>query len=309
MSLLQSVDKRTQLVGENRLEILMFRLKGRGQFAINVFKIQEILRIPKLTLLPKRHPVVCGVVHLRGKTLPVIDLSSAIGGPKQEIDKSSTIIVTEYRRSVQAFLVSCVERIINLAWSDILPPPPGTGRTHFLTAITRIDQQIVEIVDVEKVLNKVTPFDDKISDEFLNCDILARAKGAKVLVVDDSHVAIHQVIDTLSAIGLEYIVANNGQEGLDILLNLINGSEVPITDQILMVITDAEMPVMDGYRLTAEIRSHPKLCDLHVVLHTSLSGNFNIAMTKKVGCDGFLSKFQPDELCAAVRSRVEMLPA
>jgi two-component system chemotaxis response regulator CheV len=132
--ILDSVDQRTQLVGENRLEILMFRLAGRQLFAINVFKVQEVLQLPKLTLMPQRHAYVCGVVNLRGQTLPVIDLSQAIGMRPLQPGPDSTIIVTEYNRSVQAFLVGGVDRIVNMTWESILPPPTSAGRQHYLTA-------------------------------------------------------------------------------------------------------------------------------------------------------------------------------
>ena len=148
--ILDTVDQRTQLVGENRLEILMFRLAGRQLFAINVFKVQEVLQLPKLTLMPQRHPFVCGVVNLRGQTLPVIDLSQAIGMRPLVPGPNSTIIVTEYNRSVQAFLVGGVDRIVNMNWEAILPPPTSAGRQHYLTAISKVDDQLVEIIDVEK---------------------------------------------------------------------------------------------------------------------------------------------------------------
>lgn len=150
--ILDTVDQRTQLVGENRLEILMFRLAGRQLFAINVFKVQEVLQLPKLTLMPQRHPFVCGVVNLRGQTLPVIDLSQAIGMRPLQPGPNSTIIVTEYNRSVQAFLVGGVDRIVNMNWEAIMPPPSSAGRQHYLTAISKVDDQLVEVIDVEKVL-------------------------------------------------------------------------------------------------------------------------------------------------------------
>jgi len=186
--ILDTVDQRTQLVGENRLEILMFRLAGRQLFAINVFKVQEVLQLPKLTLMPQRHRFVCGVVNLRGQTLPVIDLSQAIGMRPLTPNENSTIIVTEYNRSVQAFLVGGVDRILNLNWESILPPPGGAGRQHYLTAITKVDDQIVEIIDVEKVLSEIAPMSTKVSDEKLADPLLAKAVGREVLLVDDSSV-------------------------------------------------------------------------------------------------------------------------
>ncbi|MCG4455587.1 chemotaxis protein CheV [Pseudomonas sp. MMS21-TM103] len=301
--ILDSVDQRTQLVGENRLEILMFRLAGRQLFAINVFKVQEVLQMPKLTLMPHRHRFVCGVVNLRGQTLPVIDLSQAIGMRPIVPDEHSTIIVTEYNRSVQAFLVGGVDRILNLNWESIMPPPGSAGRQHYLTAITKVEEQLVEIIDVEKVLAEIVPYNAKISGDRLADPVLARARGREVLLVDDSNVALAQLRDTLSQLGLKMHVATDGLKGLNMLKKWAEAGEV-MTDKLLMVFTDAEMPEMDGYRLTTEIRQDPRLKDLYVVLHTSLSGSFNEAMVKKVGCDNFLSKFQPDKLVDVIRERL-----
>ena len=301
--ILDSVNQRTQLVGENRLEILMFRLAGRQLFAINVFKVQEVLQLPKLTLMPQRHPYVCGVVNLRGQTLPVIDLSQAIGMRPIVPGENSTIIVTEYNRSVQAFLVGGVDRILNLNWESILPPPGGAGRQHYLTAITKVDDQIVEVIDVEKVLSEISPMSSKVSAEKLSDPLLEKAKGREVLLVDDSNVALTQLKETMAQLQIRTHLASDGLKALK-MLQLWADSGVDMQEKLLMVITDAEMPEMDGYRLTTEIRSDPRLKDLYVVLHTSLSGSFNEAMVKKVGCDNFLSKFQPDKLVDMVRQRL-----
>ncbi len=301
--ILDSVDQRTQLVGENRLEILMFRLAGRQLFAINVFKVQEVLQLPRLTLMPQRHRCVCGVINLRGQTLPVIDLSQAIGMRPLVPNEKSTIIVTEYNRSVQAFLVGGVERILNLNWESILPPPGGAGRQHYLTAITKADDQLVEIIDVEKVLAEIVPYSAKVSGDRLADPIFERARGREVLLVDDSNVALSQLKETLSQLGLKLHTASDGLKGLQALKKWADEGHV-VTDKLLMVFTDAEMPEMDGYRLTTEIRTDPRLKDLYVVLHTSLSGSFNEAMVKKVGCDNFLSKFQPDKLVDVIRERL-----
>lgn len=301
--ILDSVDQRTQLVGENRLEILMFRLRGRQLFAINVFKVQEVLRLPKLVQMPHRHPYVCGVVNLRGQTIPVIDLSQAIGLRPIVPDENSTIIVTEYNRSVQAFLVGGVDRIVNLNWESIMPPPGSAGRQHYLTAITRVEEQIVEIIDVEKVLAEIVPYDTRIAPDRLADPVLAAAVGRQVLIVDDSTVALNQLRDTLVQLGVDIHTASDGLKALNKLKAWADQGE-QVSERLLMVFTDAEMPEMDGYRLTTEIRQDPRLRDLYVVLHTSLSGSFNDAMVRKVGCDNFLSKFQPDKLVDVLRDRL-----
>ncbi len=301
---LKNVDSRTKLVGQNRLEILMFKLKASQFFAINVFKIQEVLTLPKLTLMPSRHPYVIGVTHLRGRTIPVLDLSKSIGMGAIEYNQDSTIIVTEYNSTVQAFLVGSVDRIMNLNWEEILPPPSGTGRGHYLTAITRVNNQIVEIIDVEKVLSEVVPAETRVDPSFLEEETLSKTAGKEILMVDDSPTAIAQAQETFESLGLKVHTASDGAKGLK-LLNSWLEQGYNLQEKLLMVITDAEMPVMDGYMLTTEIRSNPQLKDLYVVLHTSLSGSFNEAMVEKVGCDAFLSKFKPDELAKLILKRLE----
>lgn len=298
--ILDSVDQRTRLVGQNRLELLLFRLSGPQLFAINVFKVREVIKLPGLTAIPQRSPLVCGVTHVRNQTIPVVNLSQAIRMRPLTPEKDSTIIITEYNRTIQSFLVGSVDRIVNMNWEEIQPPPKGTGRSHYLTAITRYKDQIVEIIDVEKVLSEIISFTTDVKEEVLDRDVLDNLRQRKILLVDDSPVAINQASETLRKVGVEVITAPNGRVGLELLQKLADSGE-PVTDKILMVVTDAEMPEMDGYRLTTEIRKDPRLSNLHVVLHTSLSGSFNKAMVKQVGCDDFLSKFAPDELATVVQ--------
>lgn len=300
---LASVDSRTQLVGQNRLELLMFKLHSQQLFAINVFKVQEVLRLPKLINLPGHHPHIFGVAHLRGQTVPVINLAQAIGMPPLQPGETSNLIVTEYNSTVQAFLVGAVDRIVNLNWEDIMPPPRTTGRQHYLTAITRLEKQIIEIIDVEKVLAEINPYAVFVDTSNLEAELLAAAKNMEILMVDDSPTAISQVRQALEPLGITLHTATNGKNGLNQLKAwAAEGEKVP--EKLLMLITDAEMPEMDGYSLTTAVRQDPQLKDLFVVLHTSMSGNFNKAMVEKVGCDDFLSKFQPKLLAALVEKRI-----
>ena len=128
--ILDSVNQRTQLVGQNRLELLLFKLIGRQRYGINVFKVREVLQCPPLTNLPKQDRFIKGVAHIRGQTISVIDLSYATGGPAIKDTTDCFIIIAEYNRSVQGFLVQSVERIINIRWQDIMPPPEGAGAGH-----------------------------------------------------------------------------------------------------------------------------------------------------------------------------------
>ncbi len=300
-SVMDSVDQRTQLAGHNRLELLTFRL-GKQRFAINVFKIQEVLQCPKLTQIPHSNSVVRGVATLRGKTVPVIDLSMAIGKPAVKDLSQCFLIVTEYNRSTQGFLVACVERIVNLNWGDVSPPPKGSGRNSYLTAVTQLDNDLVEIVDVEKVLAEVSEASTEVSQDILK-GLPEEFKDQHVLVADDSSVARQQVKQTLDQLGIESTLANNGSEALRVLKKWADTDD-PNLKHLAIVISDIEMPDMDGYTLTTEIRKDSRLAGLFIMLHTSLSGTFNNAMVEKVGADLFVPKFKPDELAAAVIDRV-----
>jgi two-component system chemotaxis response regulator CheV len=304
-SILDTVDQRTRLVGQNRLELLTFRLNGNQLYAINVFKVQEVMSLPKLNLLPHSDPNIAGVTHVRDKTIAVIDLSQAIGRRPIARNEKSNIIITEYNRSVQAFLVGSVDRIVNMNWEDILPPPAATGKKHYLTAITQLDNQLVEIIDVEKVLAQLVQFDTTLTAGLIDEELKADSPEMEILLVDDSSVAIEQAKSTMANFNLKVHVESDGLKAFNRLKKWADeGIDVP--SKLLMVITDAEMPEMDGYRLTTEIRNDPRLRDLYVVLHTSLSGSFNKAMVKQVGCDDFLSKFQPDLLANLVQDRIRL---
>lgn len=297
---LDSVNQRTQLVGQNRLELLLFRLNGRQRFGINVFKVKEVLQCPRLSSLPQRHPVIRGVANIRGQTISIIDLSKAMGGRPIEQTDTSFAIISEYNRSVQGFLVNSVERIVNVNWESILPPPKGAGRFNYMTAVTEIDGELVEILDVEKILDEISPASTEVNAAIVEQSHRQAVQHKPVLIADDSSVARRQVQKAVESLGLECIVTENGKQALNKLLEL--AGQGPIHEQLSLVISDVEMPEMDGYTLTAEIRNHPALKDLHVILHTSLSGVFNKALVEKVGADNFIAKFQPDELATAVNN-------
>ncbi len=300
--ILDEVDKRTNLVGENRLEILMFRLHGRQLFAINVFKVQEVLSCPKLTAIPQAHPATRGLATIRRKTIPVIDLAAAIGQKPLEVTPDNLIIITEYNGTVQAFLVKGVERIVNMNWQDINAPPKGVGRQNYLTAVTRVDDQLVEIIDVEKILSEIIGEDMHIE----NVQPLTAKDGSrlKFLIADDSMVARNQVQRTLQMVDVDCVVTTTGKEALKVLKARADEG-VEVAKEFNLVISDIEMPEMDGYTLTTEIRNDPRLADLNIMLHSSLSGGFNESMTEKVGADKFIPKFKAEELVNEITSLLQ----
>ena len=298
--ILDSVNQRTQLVGQNRLELLLFRLNGRQRFGINVFKVREVLQCPPLTAMPKLNPLVRGVAHIRGQTISVIDLSMATRGRRIEDLSNAFIVIAEYNRSVQGFLVGAVERIINTNWEAIMPPPQGTGRASYLTAVTEVENELIEILDVEKILNEISPLNAEVSTEVAEGLTTEGQENKIIFIADDSSVARNQVKKALTSLGLEIELAKNGLEALKRLKEIAE-EYGDVTNRVGVLVSDIEMPEMDGYTLTAEIKNTPELQKLHVVLHTSLSGVFNQAMVQKVGADDFIAKFHPDELATAVQ--------
>lgn len=303
---LDSVNQRTQLVGQNRLELLLFRLRGRQMYGINVFKVKEVLQCPKLSSIPRSRNVVRGVAHIRGETIPVIDLAMSIGLPgipKEEL-ASSFVIITEYNRKTQGFMVTGVDQIVNMNWEDILPPPKGAGDDVYLTAVTRIDDKLVEIIDVEKILAEVSPLREDVNEELVTRGAGRVQAHLPVLVVDDSSVARRQVERCLRAIGMEVITQDDGKKALDYLKKITeDGSNA--SDHLSMIISDVEMPEMDGYTLVTRCKNDPALRDVFIMLHTSLSGVFNTAMVRKVGADEFMAKFSADELAEKVMEIID----
>jgi two-component system chemotaxis response regulator CheV len=301
--LVEEMKLRNMVAGKNRLELLLFRLQGRQVFGINVFKVKEVVQCPPLTRTPDCHPVIRGIASLRGNNIPVMDLSHAIGGPKMGKPADYFIIITEYNRRSLAFLVAAVDRIVNTHWEDILPPPKGLGRSSYMTAVTDIDGELVEIIDVEKVLSEVLSTDEELSQPVDSTG--ADLDKLKILLVDDSMVARNQTKRVLDEIGIEAIIAKDGSEALTLLKGW--AAEGKVSDWLSMVISDIEMPKLDGYSLVTAIREDSNLADLYVILHTSLSGVFNESMVRKVGADHFLAKFVPDELADSITKRLKQL--
>lgn len=304
--LMDNVNSRTQLVGRNRLELLMFRLGSKQRFGINVFKVREVIKCPSLTSAPQSHPVIRGMANMRGKTITVMDLAMAVGRQRLEDINDTFVIVAEYNRQVQGFLVSSVDRIVNLNWEEIKPPPKGLGNVNFLTAVTNVDDELVEIVDVEKVMADVMGYTGEIDRDVLDSKNSDDIADKHVLIVDDSNMALKQIARVLEQIDIPFTQAKNGKEAYEILLEWAKGESNSIKNKCSLLLSDVEMPEMDGYTLTKLIREHPVLSDLKIMLHSSLSGEFNESMVKKVGADDFLAKYDPTDLANRILKHLDL---
>lgn len=293
------------MVGQNRLELLLFSLETSQRYGINVFKVREVLQCPELTEVPRKTTVIKGMAHIRGETIPVLDLSEAIGRPPVPADeeRSCFLIVAEYNKRTLAFLVRKVDRILNTNWDQIMAPPAEIGSDNYLTAVFEFEGKLIEIIDVEQILADIYPASTVISGDIATKEMKTKAEEYRIMICDDSQVARNQMIRSLEELGLKVTVANNGRQAWQILKDLAD-RDVVVPDYFLMLISDIEMPEMDGYTLTSMIRGDTRMDKLHVILHTSLSGGFNVSMVKKVGADGFLAKFNPDDLASVVVKRI-----
>jgi len=300
------VDERTLMVGRNRLELLLFHLGDEQCFGINVFKIREIIDRPGLTKLPNSHACVRGIANIRGKTISIVDLAAMVGKSPINIEEKCRVIIAEFNRTVQGFLVTDVARIVNLNWEDVKPPPTGTGPQSFLTAVTSVEGKLVEILDVEKVLADIMGYKDSLSTELIAESEEAESKNNHVLIVDDSSMARKQMSRVLDQLQIPYTVLTNGKEAYDLLMSWHDDKSMPVTDRCSLIVSDVEMPEMDGYTLTKKIKEHPELRKIHVLLHSSLSGIFNENMVKKVSADDFLAKYDAEELAKRILSHLKL---
>ncbi|OLS64923.1 chemotaxis protein [Pseudomonas putida] len=290
----------SQKARADSLSLLLFTLRSGKLMAINLLKVSEIIPCPPLTRLPEAHPHVKGVATLRGNSLPVIDLSRAIGERPLADPNGGCLIVTDISRSKQGLHVQAVARIVHCKSTDIRPPPYGSGEKSFITGVTRIDDTLVQVLDIEKVIHTIAPVHHQDAPSQLSEEDATILKATNILVVDDSQVALQQSIYTLRGLGLECHTARSAKDAIAVLLDLQG------TDQeIDVVVSDIEMSEMDGYAFTRTLRETPDFQHLYVLLHTSLDSAMNSEKAKAAGANAVLTKFSSPELtdCLIVAAR------
>jgi len=308
----QEVDERTNLTGTNKFELLLFRLGGdpsgdRSElFGINVFKVREIVAMPAVTAIAGSIPHMMGVVNIRGQIIPVIDLPSVVGcTPKTGLN---IMLVTEFARTAQAFAVEAVEDIVRLDWNQVLPAETSVAN-GMVTSIARLDTDIdsnrlVQVLDVETILRKISPAD--VPDVNLKSvgEAVILKPGTVILAADDSMVARTLIEQGLESMGLPFIMTKTGKEAWEKLLQISNTAAAEgktAQDKVALVLTDLEMPEMDGFTLTRNIKQDSRFSGIPVVIHSSLTGSANEAHVRSVGADGYVAKFAADELAAVLR--------
>lgn len=311
-SVLQEVDERSNLAGTNKFELLLFRLgeeatSGKRElFGINVFKVREALVMPQITVMPGAPRHVLGVANIRGQIIPVIDLPGVVGcKPKSGLN---ILVVTEYERSVQGFAVEEVEEIVRLEWSKVLSAE-ANAVGGMVTSIARLESEettrLALVLDVEKVLRDVLPSRvHEVRDTHSLGPRLSLPPGAVILTADDSFVARNQIEKALQGLGTPFISTKTGKEAWDRLQSLAAEAQAEgraVEDKVPLVLTDLEMPEMDGFTLTRKIKEDPRLRHIPVVIHSSLSGSANEDHARSVGADAYVAKFVADELAQTIR--------
>ncbi|WP_299774399.1 chemotaxis protein [uncultured Pseudoteredinibacter sp.] len=287
----------------NTIEVLLFKLTGDQLYGINVFKVKEVLPCPALSSIPNSDESVPGCAHIRGQTIPVIDLAKAAGMGEITDYDDRFLIVTEYSRSIQGFLVYSVDRIVTLQWSDLSKAPAGVGEDNYLTAVAKIDEKLVEIMDVEKVLDEVNPVDEEIEEDVVPDEVMHEAHERKLLIIDDSAVARKQIKRVADKMNIDSVQAINGQDALDY-LNKQSAEGHNLNSEIYAVVCDIEMPGMDGYTFATRAKGDERYSEIPILLHSSLGGVLNEELVKKSGANQFLAKFEPNELAKWISTQV-----
>lgn len=283
------------LVTGDALSLLLFRLHSGRLLGINLLKVNEIIPCPALTKLPNRHPHVRGIATLRGAAMTVIDLARAIGERAAAEEDDGCLIVTELSRSRQGLHVKNVERIVQCSTRDVRPPPAGSGNRAFITGVTQIDGAIVQILDIEKVLHDIAPALEEAPVGLLDGQDARLLQGRRVLLVDDSQVALQQTLNVLRQLGFDCTAVRSGHAALE-QLHEYHQAGMPFE----LLVSDIEMPELDGYSLVQEIRRSPDIAGTYVLLHTSLDSTMNTEKARSVGANAVLTKFSSVDLSQAL---------
>ena len=313
-SVQQEVDERSNLTGTNKFELLLFRLGGDANgehselFGINVFKIREIVAMPTITKVAGSPDHVLGVVNLRGQIIQVLDLPGIAGvTPKTGLN---IMLVTEFARTTQAFAVESVEEIVRLDWTQVMSAEKSAG-SGMVTSIARLEAfdgqpaRLAQVLDVETILRNLNPDAHTENIEQAVGSKMKLKPGAVILAADDSVVARALIEQGLDAMGLPFVMTKSGKECWDQLNHIAEAAEAEgktVHDKVALVLTDLEMPEMDGFTLTRNIKSNARFGNMPVVIHSSLSGTTNEEHVKNVRADAYVAKFSAEDLSRTLRT-------
>jgi two-component system chemotaxis response regulator CheV len=309
----QDIDERSSLTQSNKLELLLFTLGGSSDpaaphelYGINVFKVREIIATPEITPIAQSHPDMLGVVNLRQQIIPVVDLPRVIGctanGPLP------LLIITEFARTTQAFAVESVAEIVRLDWTSVMPAEGPAGGA-MITSIAKVDgdvpdTRLAQVLDVESIVRSLQKADREAGEGSDLGAPLRLRPGQIILAADDSVVARALIESALKGLEVPYLMVNSGKQAWDRLQEFEAEARKAggiAADKVALVLTDLEMPEMDGFTLTRNIKRDARFAGIPVVIHSSLSGSANETHVDGVGADAYIAKFVPQELAQLLR--------
>ncbi len=304
-------------VGTNELELVDFRIfkeeNGEiyeGIYGINVSKVREIIKYPKLTELPGVPEFIEGIFDLRGVVIPVVDLARWMGiTAPQDRKVNSRVIIAEFNNILIGFVVHEAKRIRRINWSDIEPASFTSGHGVLdkskITGVTRIENdEVLLILDLESVVEELGFYQPEVDSEFS----IDKFSGI-AMILDDSLTARKIVKDALHKMGFSIIEAKDGQEGLDKLEELYEHYGDRLSDELKIIVSDVEMPRMDGFHFAAKVKEDPRFEKIPIVFNSSISDHFSEERGKGAGGEGYLVKFDANvfyaEISKVVRSHLK----
>lgn len=293
--------KRTNLSRSNQMEMLTFRLSDGQLYGINVFKIIEILESPnRFDRMPHADQAVKGAVDFRGKPIVAIDLSEALGMEPVPFDRQlAYLIICEYSQQLNAFIVASPETLLTRGWDEIHKPDGIQARSLVAIAYSDTNETIL-LLDIEGILADLMGYEAEVTDELANRS--AALKNLQILLVDDSRTALAMMQQTLNHLGMTHTSQPSAVHALAWLEERDQRGE-PAFD---LIISDIEMPGMDGFTFTRNLRSMPAYEKTKIILHSSMSNPTNRLKAEEAGADDFVAKFAPNELAEHIFTVLEL---
>jgi len=312
------MDESSLKVGSNEMELVDFRILNQqedsvyeGIYGINVSKVREIIRVPNLTELPGTPDYIEGIFDLRSVVIPVVNLAKWMGiTPPEGLHKSLRIIITEFNNVLIGFIVHEAKRIRRINWGDIEPATFASGSGSLdgskITGVTKIENDnVLLILDLESVVQDLGLYEpdvDAMPHHEENFD-------GVVLVLDDSSTARKIVKEALQKMGFQVVEAIDGQEGLEKLEDLYGIYGETLNDNLKLILSDVEMPRMDGFHFAANVKEDPRFAKVPIVFNSSISDHFSEMRGKEAGAEAYLVKFEAstfyDEVARVVRAHTK----
>jgi two-component system, chemotaxis family, chemotaxis protein CheV len=292
----------TLKVGTNEMELVDFRISRyyedevyEGIFGINVSKVREIIRLPKLTEIPGVAQYIEGIFDLRGVVIPVVNLGKWMGleePPDENIEKR--VIIAEFNNILIGFVVNDAKRIRRINWKDIEPATFSSGLGSLdkskITGVTRIENDaVLLILDLESVvmdLGLYAPPSADLEDE-------QKGFSGLVLLLDDSSTARKIMTEALTEMGFQVVEAFDGQEGLKQLETLHEQFGDDLLNKLKLIVSDVEMPRMDGFHFASRVKEDERFREIPIIFNSSISDHFSEMRGKDAGGEGYLVKFDP----------------